>query len=62
MANVPDEDGFVTAVSKRPTIIAEDEDDAPVSVKKSKELPNFYKFQAAQQGRNSKTFMYITLI
>lgn len=54
MANVPDEDGFVTAVSKRPAIVGEDEDDAPVTKKKSKELPNFYKFQAAQQGRNSK--------
>lgn len=53
MANVPDEDGFITVVSKRAPVLedAEDESEKKKS-RKEKILPNFYQFQVNSQKKN----------
>lgn len=54
LANEPDEDGFVSVVSKKPVILESDEDEGASTKTKSKarELPNFYQTNKASQNQN----------
>lgn len=65
MAEVPDDDGFVTVINKRSHQVLPVEDEMPARSKNSRlsnptALPNFYQFQAVNHKKNrTKVHMYL---